>query len=75
MTIENVQMSGSGGYTCRAKNSGGLSQANVTLVYSESVATYLDNRLVSIATGIVFVLIPGLATNSIFFCFLFVKTH
>lgn len=51
LTIENVQMSdGRSGpvqYTCVAKNEGGVSEGNVTLVYSETVATYLDNREIS----------------------------
>lgn len=40
LTIENVRPSGSGGYTCVAQNEGGVAEGNVTVVYSETVATY-----------------------------------
>ena len=40
LTIENVRPSGSGGYTCVAQNEGGMAEGNVTVVYSETVATY-----------------------------------
>lgn len=47
LTIENVHPSGSGGYTCVAQNEGGVAEGNVTVVYSETVATYLDKADVS----------------------------
>ena len=47
LTIENVHPSGSGGYTCVAQNEGGMAEGNVTVVYSETVATYLDKTDVS----------------------------
>ena len=70
LTILNVQMSGSGGYTCVAKNEGGVSEANVTLVYSESVATYLDNRDISmlLVTGLVAGVLVFLAISSAIVC-------
>ncbi len=41
LTVANVHPSASGAYSCVASNEGGSAQANVTVVYSESVATYL----------------------------------
>ena len=43
LTIENIHPSGSGAYTCVAQNEGGMSEANATILYSETVATYLDS--------------------------------
>lgn len=47
LTIDNVHPSGSGSYTCVAQNSGGKAVGNVTVVYSETVATYLENSKIS----------------------------
>ena len=80
MTIENVQMSGSASpvkYTCVAKNEGGVSKGNVTLVYSETVATYLDNRDISmlLVTGLIAGVMVFLAIGSAVICFVMHRKH
>uniref|UniRef100_A0A0K2V2N0 Ig-like domain-containing protein n=1 Tax=Lepeophtheirus salmonis TaxID=72036 RepID=A0A0K2V2N0_LEPSM len=61
LTIRNVQHSGAGEYTCVAKNEGGSDEGNVTLVYSESVMSYLDHPEISI------LLVTGIATGLVMF--------
>jgi hypothetical protein len=61
LTIENVQPSGSGGYVCVAQNEGGTAEAKVMLVYSESVATYLQNSHVS-----TLIMVGGLVGSLVF---------
>ena len=80
LTIENVQMSGSAGpvkYTCVAKNVGGVSEGNVTLVYSETVATYLDNREISmlLVTGLVAGVMVFLAIGGAVICWVMHRKH
>ena len=73
-------MSGSAGpvkYTCVAKNEGGVSKGNVTLVYSETVATYLDNRDIStlLVTGLIAGVMVFLAIGSAVICFVMHRKH
>ena len=64
-------------YTCVAKNEGGVSKGNVTLVYSETVATYLDNRDISmlLVTGLVAGVMVFLAIGSAVICFVMHRKH
>ena len=64
-------------YTCVAKNEGGVSKGNVTLVYSETVATYLDNRDISmlLVTGLIAGVMVFLAIGSAVICFVMHRKH
>ena len=64
-------------YICVAKNEGGVSKGNVTLVYSETVATYLDNRDISmlLVTGLIAGVMVFLAIGSAVICFVMHRKH
>ena len=64
-------------YTCVAKNEGGVSEGNVTLVYSETVATYLDNREISmlLVTGLVAGVIVFIVIGSAVVCWVMHRKH
>ena len=56
LTIKDMHPAGSGIYTCVAQNPGGISEGNVTVVYSESVATYMERTDMSALLVIGFVI-------------------